>query len=105
MTGYRMTEKEIERMTEAELSLRLESAFRRFMGTSCVSRDLICQNPTEAIQIGLNWLYAEGIIVKDDVAMMSEEYRYDSASLAEVMSDSFGRKVLCELVDRINFMK
>lgn len=100
-----MTEKEIKQMTESELSLRLETAFRRFMGDSYVSRDLICRNPTEAIETGLNWLYAAGVIEKSEYTMMREEYNYDSDPLTKIISEPFGKEALCELVDRLNFMK
>lgn len=93
-------------MTEVELSLRLETAFRRLTNDSIiVSRDLICRAPTEAIILGIEQLYARNIISTEDVSAMSEEYDFGKASLREVMTDSLNVEALEELIARLNATK
>lgn len=93
-------------MTEVDLSLRLEAAFRRLTnGNIIVSRDLICRAPTEAIALGLEQLYARNIIGAEDVAAMGEEYDFGKASLREVMAESLNVEALKELIARLNAMK
>ena len=93
-------------MTEADLSLRLETALRRLTNDNIiVSRDLISRAPTEAIALGLEQLYARNIIGAEDVSAMSVEYDFGNASLREVMADSLNVEVLEELIARLKAMK
>lgn len=84
-----------------QLSLKLEYAFRVFSDSMNISRDAISNSPTEAIETGLGWLYANGIITKSDLSMMCQEYNWGTMSLREAMASSNAEEKICELISRL----
>lgn len=92
-------------MTELEMAMRIEHAFRRFSDNMNVSHDLISRSPTVAIENGLNWVYAQGFIGSEDLADLLQIYNFGSATLNEVMKDHFVVESLQGLIQQLNYLR
>lgn len=66
--------------------------------------DTIRINPTEAVEAGLRWLYADGIINEQDFSMMCEEYNWGSMTLEEAVLNCNAEDSICELICRLKIM-
>lgn len=87
-----------------QLSLELEDAFKLFSCDMSFDRDTICINPTEAVETGLRWLYAEGIINEQDFTMMCEEYNWETMTLEEAVTNCNAEETISELICRLKIM-
>lgn len=75
-------------MTPLQLSLSIETAFRKFPYAPPFDRDSIEIRPAESIQEGLFWLVAIGAISKDEMLEHLPNYNWGNVRLSELMNDS-----------------
>lgn len=87
-----------------QLSLKLEAAFKLFSCDMPFDRDTICIKPTEAVEAGLRWLYADGIINEQDFSMMREEYSWGTMTLEDAVTNCNAEETICELIRRLEKM-
>lgn len=87
-----------------QLSLELETVFKLFSCDMPFDRDTICINPTEAVEKGLQWLYADGIINEQEFSMMCEEYNWGTMTLEEAITNCNAEETISELIRRLEIM-
>lgn len=86
-----------------EISIRLETAFGKFMGTNKISSDEFCIHPTEAIERGLTYLSADNRI--DNLTYLLEYCNFGDLSLEEICKDDHLVYILNDLIRIIKNIK
>lgn len=93
-------------MEALELSMRIETAFRKFGYEFSIARSTIYSKPVESIQDGLRWLQLIGVISKYELDEHLPNYQWDSNyDLPELMNDAFCMEQLDALLRNLDYWK
>lgn len=93
-------------MDALELSMRIETAFRKFGYEFSVARGTISASPAESIQEGFRWLQLIGVISKGELDEHLPNYQWDSKrDLAGLMSDASCVEQLDALLRNLDYWK
>lgn len=87
-------------MNDLEYSLKIESLYRRIWPNLQFDADSIRLHPQECLEDGLNILYALGIIQKNDISRMAEEYSFGTHTLHEYI-DIHGTSSIDTYIDNL----
>lgn len=87
-------------MNDLEYSLKIESLYRRIWPNLRFDADSVRLRPQECLEDGLNILYALGVIQKDDISRMTEEYSFGSDTLREYI-DTHGTSSIDAYIDNL----
>lgn len=93
-------------MDALELSMRIETAFRKFGYEFSVARGTISASPAESIQEGLRWLQLIGVISKGELDEHLPNYQWDTnLDLSALMSDASCAEQLDALLHNLDYWK
>lgn len=87
-----------------EYALKLETAFRVYDSIP-VSADDFQSNYYSALENGLEYLLAQGIISSTDINRWMEEYGFANLSLNEIILDSAKKDALDEMLKELDLMR
>lgn len=89
-------------MKHVELSLKLETTFKS-LGVDC-TRDGFQNHPTQEIEHGLEWLYADGRLSKADFDLWRESCDCGGDDLKTAI-DTFGTEIFENLSTMLSNLK
>ena len=92
-------------MSVLNYAMKLESAFRHLGNGEKITADSFKLKPTEAITDSLTWLMSNGIISKEDLAIMCTEFDFGTLSLKEVLDNEHLKEKIDELLNQLDKLK
>lgn len=92
-------------MNALTCSMKLESSFNSFCNESKFKADSFKIQPTETIHDGLTWIMSKGIISKEDLSRMCNEFDFGALSLTEILNDECYQEKLAELLQQLEYLK
>lgn len=92
-------------MSVLNYAMKLESAFRHLGNGEKITADSFKLKPTEAITDSLTLLMANGIISKEDLAIMCSEFDFGTLSLKEVLDNEHLKEKIDELLNQLDKLK
>lgn len=93
-----------ENMNALAYSIKLESSFNNFCNENKFKADSFKIQPTEAIHDGLTWIMSKGIISKEDLSRMCNEFDFGTLSLTEIINDEYYPEKLDELLKQLEYL-
>ena len=88
-------------MTMKEYAMRLENIFRYSRTTDYIPASAFESTPAEALESGLSYWLAAGLIESADIPFMVESANFGSSSLREYLENEGNHMALADLLSQL----
>lgn len=92
-------------MSEHFYALQLEMAFRTAYPEIELDADSFSIRPKEALEEGLQYFWADGVIRKEECARLMAEFDFEDKTLLDFIAKDGGEERVQELINRLKEMR
>lgn len=85
-----------------QYAIQMEKVFKKIYPSIPLDADSFDIRPREALEDGLGYLYADGLIQKEDISDFMETYDFGDENLSAFFKKSDGKEQYEELLRRIS---